>query len=132
MLTFISGIEFLVKTWSIDHGLWFWIAISLVVQITFAMWACWKKFKWSHLTVFPFTGAWLLMQFFAHWLNFIRPPKDKYIIESYYNYFNTWYLIPAMKDRTVPDGYHIILSFLLLVCFLHGIYAFLLAQKNSS
>ena len=127
MLAFIGGIDYLVAPWRINHGTWFWISISLLVNVFAAALVCWRKLNWSHYFVLSVTGSWLIVQFFGHWVNMIWPPESKSVIESYYSHYKTWYLIPRMSDRIVPDGYHVILSVLICICFYQGIKGLLIS-----
>jgi len=128
-LSFIGGMDFLITPWQIKHGVWFWISFSLLVQVFAAALVCWNKLSWSPFFVLSLTGTWLVIQYSAHWSGFINPP-DSAAIEKYYDHFETWYLIPRISDRIVPDGYHTILTVLLLICFILGIRALILRLRS--
>jgi len=130
LLCFIGGIDYLVTPWRIEHGVWFWVSLGLLLHVFAASLVCWYKLRWSHYFVLTLTGSWLVVQFLSHWIRFIRPPEDASAIERYYAHFQTWYLIPQISDRIVPDGYHTILAALLLVCFFQGIRALLISMRS--
>lgn len=121
LLSFLNGVENLVTPWRIKHGFWFWASLSLILQILVASFVCWRGIKWSHYFVLGLTGSWLSIQFIAHWQKFLFPSDDLSSIIKYYDHYDTWFLIPKQIDRIVPDGYHIILSILLLIIFTYNL-----------
>ncbi len=112
-LSFI-GVPGLVSPWNSSYGIWLYVALALAVGLIVGTYALWRGWDWSEWQLLSVLGAWVYVQYVAHWRRFFTPPSPE-IVQRYYEAFPTWYLIPRQSDRVVPDGYHVIMHLLMII-----------------
>lgn len=88
------------------------VAICLYSIGLFSYYFLWPIGKWILLGILV---LWLIVQFFCHWYFTIFGASEKKI-KGYNECFkDTIRIFPMSEQRLVPDLYHIILHFLILV-----------------